>query len=264
MGKKLIGIAVIAIMLLGVFGLTGCDKENIEMGDTLKQGVYSTDDEMFRVELYGENSFSLHVMTMSHLPTGSYNVDKGKLLLNYTNDCELVFDIGDNRLTFLGTNTGGQFAEEGLMIVGSVFKLTFYEELADDMIELHTWFFTSGVPNNAIVVKFSDNNAIFECIVDKGHFGFGTDYPKTFTAKPDDVFYWQPDDNIEKAFIEIIIKNDNNIIGYAVIRILQNNGPADHTASVVKSAIFPQVDSKFQNITTEQIETIINKTKGEI
>lgn len=44
------------------------------------------------------------------------------------------------------------------------------EESISDMIELHTWYFTSGVPNNAIKVKHM-NNTNFECIVDKGRLG---------------------------------------------------------------------------------------------
>ena len=35
-----------------------------------------------------------------------------------------------------------------------------------NMIELHTWYFTSGIPNNAIVVKNTNENAIFECSAD--------------------------------------------------------------------------------------------------
>ena len=57
------------------------------------------------------------------------------------------------------------------------------------MIELHTWFFTSGIPNNAIIFKHTDENAKFECVVDLGQFGFGENGTKSTTVKAGDTIY---------------------------------------------------------------------------
>jgi len=138
---------------------------------------------------------------------------------------------------------------------------------AEGIVELHTWFFTSGIPNNAIVLKHDDENAIFECATDNGQF-WDYDlqqYSKNATLKPNDTIYWhgREDDSSEDtqhAYVNIVLKVDNNIIGYAVIEILQNT-PLAYTASVLKPAIFPKVQGEYQTITGEQITSIIEKIK---
>lgn len=109
------------------------------------------------------------------------------------------------------------------------------------MIELHTWFFTSGIPNNAIVFKHTDENAKFECVVDLGQFGFGENGTKSTTVKAGDTIYWNNTADIEQAFVSVIVKIDNNIVGYAVIKIIQNRGPADHTANILKEVSIPKI-----------------------
>lgn len=69
---------------------------------------------------------------------------------------------------FLGANIEGVFTEQDPIRIGTVFQKAFREVTTDEMIELHTWFFTSGIPNNAIVFKHTDENAKFECVVDLG------------------------------------------------------------------------------------------------
>ena len=144
-----------------------------------------------------------------------------------------------------------------------------YKEVkTKDMIELHTWILTSGIPNNAIVVKHTGENAVFECTVDNGQFWVHNlqQYSKNATLKPNDTVYWHAWENdsndiIQYAFVDIILKVDDNIIGYAVIKILQKK-PVTYTASVLKSALFPKVRGEYQTITAEQIASIIEKVKN--
>lgn len=140
-------------------------------------------------------------------------------------------------------------------------------EEIEGMIELDTWFFTSGVPNNAIKVKYPNHlneNAVFECLVDEGDFWFQNQYVKNATLNPEDTIYWHPEDSVdgtEQAFIDIVLKVDNNIIGYAVIEVLQTDSSVEYSARLLKSAVFPKVDEKYQNITETQVKSIIAKVK---
>jgi len=137
-----------------------------------------------------------------------------------------------------------------------------------DMVELHTWFFTSGIPNNAIVVKHDDENVTFECIVDQGQFWVYDlqQYSKHVKLKPNNTIYWHgwengSDEIIQHAFVDIILKVEDNIIGYAVIEIIPTT-PLAYMASVLKSAFFPKVQGEYQTITGEQIANIVEQIKN--
>ncbi|MCL2062463.1 MAG: hypothetical protein FWH03_07585 [Firmicutes bacterium] len=120
MGKKLIGIAVIILMLFGVVGLTACapEEEKVE----LKQGFYNTEDGIGSIRLYGDNLFSFSIIYISNLSTGNYSVNNDKLVLKYSTDSELHFEIGDDQVTFIGAMEEGLFVEEGPVSVGKEFK----------------------------------------------------------------------------------------------------------------------------------------------
>ena len=118
--KKVVIIIMATAMLLGVFALTACEKED---GIMLKQGTYTADDGMIRVVLHGENEFALKIMIMSHLPTGNYEVINGKLILHYMPDVDLCFDIGNDKLIFSKISDNGQFSGEWIVNVGTVFNL---------------------------------------------------------------------------------------------------------------------------------------------
>ena len=141
-------------------------------------------------------------------------------------------------------------------------------EVEDEIVELSTWFFTSGVANNLITVEHSDANAIFEITVDKGCFlHIGTQgYVQTLTVNNGDTVRWQeftPEGVYEKfeiAYVEIIAKVDDKIVGYAVIKISPENG-LSFNAEIVKSAIFPKVDGQYQKVTQKQVEAKINAVK---
>jgi hypothetical protein len=45
------------------------------------------------------------------------------LALNYADNYELIFDIGDDLIIFIGSKTDGLFTEEGPVNAGTVFKM---------------------------------------------------------------------------------------------------------------------------------------------
>ncbi len=157
------------------------------------------------------------------------------------------------------------------------------QEETNDMIELHTWFFTSGVMNNAIQLNHTDENAVFECYVSSGNL-ISTDdqFAKYIIEKPNNTIYWTSfeNDNMELLtsklfvaelttpaipliYVDIVLKIDDNIIGYAVIVISQNHGTEDYNAILLKSALFPKIGGVYQKVTEKHVESIIQKIKNE-
>ena len=147
----------------------------------------------------------------------------------------------------------------------------FVEERTENMIELHTWFFTSGLLNNAIKVKNSDENAIFACSVDKGCFGAknNAQAKKNLIIKSGETVYWSAFDldtesKIMQAYVEIIVNVDDNIIGYAVIEInIIKENSLDYSANIIKSVLFPKIGGQYQNVSREHVKTMIEKIKME-
>ena len=194
---------------------------------------------------------------------------------------------------------------------GSDDDMQFIERETEDMVDC-LWFIWEVAANtnmNPIILKHSDENAIFECTVDKGHFVFTgyvngkryVEYFKSLVLKsgdglpfpigpddgsccqpyPDGVhrcgidgFVWWPyeigpypgpslDREIRQAFVEIVLKIDNNIIGYAVVEIYSADEYGhEFMARVLKSALFPKIDGEYQNVTQEYVKTIIQRIKN--
>ena len=149
----------------------------------------------------------------------------------------------------------------------------FFEVETEDMIEfrLHAWSAAmSSSPGIIVELKHLDKNAVFECSLEKGYF-FNTQQQtlkdqKFIIAEPGSIFYWSPhfDEYItEPAFIDIVLKIDGNIIGYSVIDINSFGDPKAHAyvARLLASALIPQIDGEYQNVTEEQIKAAIERVK---
>lgn len=65
------------------------------------------------------------------------------------------------------------------------------------------------------------------------------------------------------AYINIIIRDGKNILGYAVVNIytsdLENAPAQSYYAKLLKSVSFPKVDGKYQKITSEYVQSEIEK-----
>ncbi len=120
MCKKVIKIATIATMILGIFSLMGCNKET----KILKQGIYQTDDNEATITLYDDSLFKFDIIYVDCLYTGNYSVKKNKLILNLEENYELIFEVGDNQIVFEGAKENGEVSERRPIKVGKVFKKT--------------------------------------------------------------------------------------------------------------------------------------------
>lgn len=153
------------------------------------------------------------------------------------------------------------FAAIGLIVLlaitlsGCADNLT---ETPQALVQLSDWRFTSGVPNNALTVSYSD--ATFELSVDKGKFWVTDAQAYSATAELDNgkTIYWNAgNDTVETAYVDITAKIDNKIVGYAVVKISAVDNW--YTATVLKSVVFAQSSAK--NITQRQVDTLIESAK---
>ena len=133
-------------------------------------------------------------------------------------------------------------------------------------IELDTWYFTSGIPNNLISVKYSGVDAdkvIFTCKTNSASlFDRNDGWKNEVTLCPDGTVCWWNSEYPDIAYVDVIVRKNGNIIGYALISIQKTEG-LDYKARVTESAIFPIVNGKYQNITDSYVETLLEKAKKE-
>lgn len=72
-----------------------------------------------------------------------------------------------------------------------------------------------------------------------------------------------------RAYIDIIIREDTTIVGYAVVKIeldhldATTEYPCTYYATLVKSVSFPKVNGSYQNITYEYVRMEMEQLKSE-
>ena len=133
-------------------------------------------------------------------------------------------------------------------------------------IELDAWCFTFGVPNNRIIVKYTGddaNDVTFTCKTNAASlFGGDNGWHQEKILYPTESVIWWDSECPDQAFIDVVVRKDGNIIGYALVSIRKTEG-LDYKARVTESAIFPIVNGKYQNITDSYVETLLEKAKKE-
>ena len=133
-------------------------------------------------------------------------------------------------------------------------------------IELDTWYFTFGVPNNRIIVKYTGDDAdavTFTCKTNAASlFDRDNGWNQETILYPNESVIWWDYECPDKAFVDVVVRKDGNIIGYALVSIQKTEG-LDYKAKVTESAIFPIVNGKYQNITDSYVETLLEKAKKE-
>lgn len=128
----------------------------------------------------------------------------------------------------------------------------------EDLLELRTWQFTSGVPNNLIAFKSPKDGMTFDCTTDKGNF---YQKGKAVTAKPGDSVSWQPEDGAERAYVDIVLKNGDDILGYSVIEISKNAGDGSYSANIAIFSLFLTASGEPQKITESEVAALIEAAK---
>ncbi len=141
------------------------------------------------------------------------------------------------------------------------------ETKVPDMVELSTWYATSGLLNNLITVKYEDKNLTFECRAGEGFLLYQSQYHKEITLSSGETVHWAFSDTewiykeVTDDYVDIVVKEEDRIVGYATIRITQRDG-IDFSAKVVKSVMFKKIDGKYQSVTEAEIEELLQKTKN--
>ena len=128
---------------------------------------------------------------------------------------------------------------------------------------------------------YSEENVIFDCTVDNGYFYYEIDNgyfylgtsvcSKYLSLHTGGVARCYVDSGtiVERqtiAFIEILLKSAENIIGYTVLEVFKKTkpiGPMVFDAIPLKSVLFPQVDGKYQEISEEYVKTAIERIKDD-
>ena len=75
-------------------------------------------------------------------------------------------------------------------------------------------------------------------------------------------FLWDTrTEKFDTCNIDIIIFDEEDIYGYAVVRMSEKTNNYKYKAKIMQSAIFPEVKGKRQNVTIEQVKEIIEKER---
>jgi hypothetical protein len=175
---------------------------------------------------------------------------------------------GDGCYVFYLPRASGNKNINMVFLSGWLEKTVPVEEDAE-LFEFSHWGFTSGVMPNRIIVIHEDENAVFDCTVDNGEFVIQTPYPyPDFRAKNVSVhsgylIHWADYlQRVDHALIEVVVKLEGHIIGYAVIEVTPTSNVWVHIPTPLKSVLFPRIDGKYQNVSGEYVKTAIEKIKG--
>jgi len=143
-----------------------------------------------------------------------------------------------------------------------------------ELVDLNCWglpISMSSVRVNQIIMKYHDENVVFICSTDNGGFHpVSSDehyFVKNVSLSSGEVIAWLFSDpvgstTVYHAFIEVILKIDDNIVGYVVIEACRIHLVASK-GNILKSVFFPKVGGKYQNISEEDIRTEIEIIKDE-
>ena len=140
------------------------------------------------------------------------------------------------------------------------------------------WPATSVTASVLIIMTQLVENAVFICDVDKGVFiqNEEPEYAKNATVHSGSgvlLYNRERNDGVwvgpfiyEQTFVEIVVKLEQNIIGYIVIKAYGDIDKYDNPirAVILKSVLFPQIGGKYQNISEEYVKTEIEKVKAQV
>lgn len=135
-----------------------------------------------------------------------------------------------------------------------------------DLVELINWDNATSYSPQGIRTTYNNPDVMYEISADRGAFcvsSYAVFFQKT-TLRREETIRWTrvDDEDITLAYIDVIVRVENDIIGYAVIKITSPDGSAfSHNAEIIKSVIFPKVNGEYQKVTQKQVEKKIKVTK---
>lgn len=179
--------------------------------------------------------------------------------------------------------TSGEIVGPGFLAITAYAASSDEEMIMQEGIELpldYNWSLAissrPGLPLKLSADEYP--NVTFEVSVDNGKLLLWENNKISAMSSPFEVengttIYWtniyQADEKYmgTTAYINIIIRDGKNIVGYAVVNIYTNdleNAPAQsYYAKLLKSVSFPQVNGEYQKITVEYVAAEMEQIKSE-
>lgn len=141
------------------------------------------------------------------------------------------------------------------------------ETEAPDLIALEWWANGVSVPNNIIRPNSDYENAVFIVTAETGYFyENNNDIVRTISLQAEERTFYRHTLPVRENFLDfvkIVVKEEEHIIGYALIKVTLEMNNYDYVPELIRSAIFPQVDGEYQDITQEQMNAIFENFKKE-
>lgn len=142
------------------------------------------------------------------------------------------------------------------------------EVIDDSYITLYEKEFRpSGVPGMPIFFNHIDDVYEYHLIIDESS-NFIVNGKKNDVVSEQEVVYFsffKPENVSETSFLDIIVKKNNIIIGYCIIKMEYNvNGNLAYKATMMKSATFVLINNQYQNINQNTVKEIIKQSKKEL
>ena len=165
------------------------------------------------------------------------------------------YDTAATLTATLALGNASDTREFEVTVPADVIEIVF-EEVEAELVELSYWLFLSGPKTNRITMIYPDASVIFDCMVHEGSYRgtLGTYYLGQ-------TIYWSDNPFNYIAFVEIVLKSEETIIGYALIEVYTRNWVEMH-ADILKSVLFPQVNGVYQNVSEEYVLNSIEKIKN--
>lgn len=143
-----------------------------------------------------------------------------------------------------------------------------YVYIANNFIKLETWYFTSGVRNNIIIVDYYDDDVTCKFKSERGFF-LGTDFTeKEAKVKVgQEVSWWYrayngegPLQEGECVYVTITLLKSSKVVGYAILEITKQDDGMSYQAEILtqKTLLFPISE----NDAEQKIAKIIDKQEG--
>ena len=151
-----------------------------------------------------------------------------------------------------------------------------YKNIYNDIIEVtddsyitlyEKEFRPSGVPGMPIFFNHIDDVYEYHLIIDEGS-NFIVNGKKNNVVREQEVVYFsffKPEYVSETSFLDIIVKKNNIIIGYCIVKMEYNvNGNFAYKATLMKGASFVYINEQYQNVSYNIIEKILEESKKEL
>ena len=148
-----------------------------------------------------------------------------------------------------------------------------YKNIYNDIIEVtddsyitlyEKEFRPSGVPGMPIFFNHIDDVYEYHLIIDESS-NFIVNGKKNNVVREQEVVYFsffKPENVSETSFLDIIVKKNNIIIGYCIVKMEYNvNGNFAYKATLMKGASFVCINDQYQSVSDNIIEKILEESK---